>query len=88
MKYLQSSSDTNPEREQEFEGYLCQVGRRLKDLRSLRKENLKTVSLATGISIHELKKIESGKVNFQLEILFQLCDHYNISGEEIVKWDI
>mgnify|MGYP002623427479 CR=1 FL=1 len=60
------------------------IGTRLWKTRMARKENPEVVAKALKISPKLLDKIENGRYNFPLKILFRLCEYYDVDPDEIV----
>jgi len=73
-----NKTGTMPRRETVYE-FIQKIGKNLHKLRTARKESIKTVSSAIKITPYLLNKIENGTYpNCKLEILFALCDYYEI----------
>ena len=61
------------------------IGHNLHQLRLARNEDIGTVAHAVAITPAQLAKIEEGRLNFRLGILFDLCDYFDANLEDIVK---
>ena len=68
----------------EAAAYLKKIGTKLWKLRVARKEIPDVVARAVNISPRLLEEIESGRFNFKLAILFQLCEYYKVDPDDIV----
>lgn len=54
------------------------IGKRLRVMRTTRKESLRVVAKKTKISATTISRIERGKTDCQLYMLFRLCKHYRV----------
>lgn len=52
------------------------IGSNLTSLRKARNEDIVTVADAVEVAPGLLQSMETGKVDFQVKILFALCDYY------------
>ncbi|MEF2977906.1 helix-turn-helix domain-containing protein [Subtercola sp. YIM 133946] len=66
------------------ESVLAGVGLRLRTLRVNRDRTLADVSLATGISLSTLSRLESGQRRATLELLLPLAREYGVPLDELV----
>lgn len=60
-----------------------EIATRLWRLRMKRKLKLETVAREVNISPGILRKVESGHYNFTLDILFRLCEYYQVNPDEV-----
>jgi len=60
-----------------------EMATRLWKLRLKRKVSPETVAKDTNISLRLFQKVESGRHNFSLDILFRLCEYYKADPDEI-----
>jgi len=60
-----------------------EMATRLWKLRLTRKLSPETVARDTKISLRLLQKVESGRHNFSLDILFRLCEYYKVDPDKI-----
>lgn len=76
-----------PSIQMEAAAFAKKIATRLWQLRVARKEIPDVVARAVNISPKLLEKIESGRYNFTLDILFRLCDYYKVNPDDIVCGD-
>jgi len=60
-----------------------EMATRLWKLRITRNLLPETVAKDTNIPLRLLEKVESGRYNFTLDILFRLCEYYGVDADEI-----
>lgn len=65
------------------------IGQNLHTIRNARKETLQSVASDIGITHPIISKIENGRYpNLQLNLLVKLCNHYNLSLQQIFSLEI
>lgn len=68
---------------------LITIGNNLHTIRNVRKETLQNVAHAIGISHPVISKIENGRSeNLTLNLLISLCNHYEVSLQQILSLEI
>lgn len=65
--------------------FLKTVGTRLYQLRKDQRKELETVAKGVGISPALLARIERGDYDMYLDLLFELCDYYEITPHDFFK---
>ena len=65
--------------------FLKTVGARFHSLRKKHKKEIETVAEAVGISSGLLLRIEKGDYDMYLDLLFELCDYYEITPHDFFK---
>ena len=65
--------------------FLKAVGTRFHSLRKQHDSELETVAKAVGISPALLLRIERGDYDMYLDLLFELCDYYEITPHDFFK---
>ena len=65
--------------------FLKIVGERLHSLRKAQGNEIEIVAKALGISPALLARIERGDYDMYLDLLFELCDYYDITPHEFFK---
>jgi len=60
-----------------------EMATRLWKLRITRNLLPETVAKDINIPLRLLEKVESGRYNFTLDILFRLCEYYGVDADEI-----
>mgnify|MGYP003768886531 FL=1 len=60
-----------------------EMATRLWKLRITRQLSPEIVARDTNISLRLLQKVESGRYNFFLDVLFRLCEYYKVDPDEI-----
>jgi Uncharacterized protein conserved in bacteria len=60
-----------------------EMATRLWKLRITRQLSPEIVARDTNISLRLLHKVESGRYNFSLDVLFRLCEYYKVDPDEI-----
>lgn len=68
----------------EAAAFVRKISTKLWKIRLARKDLPSTVAKAVNISPELLEKVESGRYNFTLDILFRLCEYYKVDPDEIV----
>lgn len=63
---------------------LKEIGANLAALRNARNENISTVANVVQVAPDVLQSIEDGKLDFQLQILFDLCDYYGAEVQPVL----
>jgi len=65
------------------------IGHNLHTIRYARKETLQAVAASIGITHPIISKIENGRYeNLQLNLLVKLCNHYNISLQQVLSLEV
>ena len=68
---------------------LISIGENLHTIRNARKETLQTVASAVGVTHPVISKIENGRYKtLQIEMLTKLCNHYQISLQQVMSLDM
>jgi hypothetical protein len=70
---------------QALKSQLKVIGGNLMLLREARRESIETVANAINLQPDVLESIENGLRDFKLNVLFNLCDYYHMSLEDLVK---
>lgn len=65
--------------------FLKIVGERLHSLRKVQGNEIEIVAKAVGISPALLVRIERGDYDMYLDLLFELCDYYDITPHAFFK---
>jgi transcriptional regulator with XRE-family HTH domain len=65
--------------------FLKTVGARFHSLRKKHKKEIETVAKAVGISPSLLSRIEKGEYDMYIDLLFELCDQYDITPHDFLK---
>jgi hypothetical protein len=63
---------------------LKEIGANLAALRNARNENIPTVANLVQVAPGVLQSIEDGNLDFQLQILFDLCDYYGAELQSVL----
>jgi transcriptional regulator with XRE-family HTH domain len=67
---------------------LTDIGKNLHTIRNARKETLQGVAAFMGITHPILSKVENGRYKtLQLDLLVKLCNHYQVSLQQILELD-
>lgn len=68
---------------------LTVIGQNLHTIRNARKETLQAVASEIGITHPIISKIENGRYDsLQLSLLVKLCNHYNISLQQVFSIEV
>lgn len=68
---------------------LTTIGHNLHTIRNARKETLQGVAVSIGITHPIISKIENGRYeNLQLNLLVKLCNHYNITLQQVLSLEV
>lgn len=68
---------------------LLSIGNNLHTIRNARKETLKAVAASIGVTHPIISKVENGRYpNLQLGLLVKLCNHYNVSLQQILSLEV
>ena len=68
---------------------LIKIGKNLHTIRNSRKETLQSVAESIRITHPVLSKVENGRYKtLQLELLVKLCNHYEVSLQQIMELDL
>ena len=68
---------------------LTNIGQTLHTIRNARKETLKAVADAIGVTHPIISKIENGRYDsLQLSLLVKLCNHYNLSLHQVLNLEL
>lgn len=65
--------------------FLKAVGKKFHQLRTQQKRELDSVAKAIKIRSSLLMRIERGDYDMYLDLLFELCDYYNIAPHDFFK---
>jgi transcriptional regulator with XRE-family HTH domain len=71
--------------EQAMQTQLQIIGNNLSELRKVRGETIESVADSVNLQPGILADIEKGKHDFKLHLLFNLCNYYETSLEDVVK---
>lgn len=68
---------------------LLTISNNLHTIRNARKETLKAVAVSIGVTHPIISKVENGRYpNLQLGLLVKLCNHYNVSLQQILSLEV
>jgi len=68
---------------------LTTIGQNLHTIRNARKETLQAVASEIGITHPIISKIENGRYpSLQLNLLLKLCNHYNITLQQVLSLEV
>lgn len=70
--------------ERALKAKLKEIGANLAGLRNARKQTIDTAADAVGITPGVLQSIEDGKLDFELQILFDLCNYYEAELQPVL----
>jgi transcriptional regulator with XRE-family HTH domain len=68
-----------------YQKFIKTIGTNLRTIRESKMLDLITVANATGIDPDMLDAIENGECNFEIELLPQLCNYYQVFVKDIVS---
>jgi DNA-binding XRE family transcriptional regulator len=64
------------------------IGRNLSKIRSDKDEEIKVVSNAIEVKPEVIEKIENGLHELPLTILIKLCNHYNVTIQQVLELEV
>lgn len=68
---------------------LTSIGKNLHTIRNSRKETLQSVASSIGVTHPIISKVENGNYKtLQLGFLIKLCNHYEVSLQQIMELDL
>jgi transcriptional regulator with XRE-family HTH domain len=65
--------------------FLKAVGARFHSIRKKHKSEIETVAKAVGISPKLLLRIEEGDYDMYIDLLFELCEYYDITPHDFLR---
>lgn len=65
--------------------FLKAIGKKLHALRTEQKKELESVAMAIKIRPALLMRIERGDYDMYLDLLFELCEYYDITPHDFLK---
>ncbi|WP_090602231.1 helix-turn-helix transcriptional regulator [Parapedobacter koreensis] len=67
---------------------LISIGKNLSAIRNAKRETQDGVAKSIGVTHPVVSKIESGQYNLTFDLLIKLCNHFEVSLEQILDLDI
>lgn len=83
--YFTATKDLKMKDQKDSKKFLKAIGSKFYALRTEQHKELDTVAKAVKISPELLKRIEEGKYDMHLDLLFELCEYYKITPYDFFK---
>ncbi|MGJ1261089.1 helix-turn-helix domain-containing protein [Sphingobacterium spiritivorum] len=69
------------------EELLSTIGRNLSAIRNAKRETQDGVARSIGVTHPVVSKIENGQYNVTLDLLTKLCNHFNVTLEQVLDFE-
>jgi transcriptional regulator with XRE-family HTH domain len=67
------------------EAYLKRLGTNIREIRKLKKQEVKEAAKGIGVTVQALGALENGKVDFNISRIFEIAQYYKVEMAEILK---